>query len=241
MNPTKIIFTLVCLTLWAGGFAQLRYGVRGEVSVNNPSFHSVDLDVRLKQAPVLLFGVGGELGLPVNNLSVEGAMLYGYENVSLKGAGVVRDLLLKTHYIDVPLTAKMRFDIIGIPVKPVVLAGAVFKMYVSEEDRKDATIFDKFKKNEFLAGIIAGAGVEIMNMVTVGANYRHLLSGENRRLADYPLIGTQQGTSIVWKGNEMGRCNFAYNNVGSVCGKLTGCKVIYRVKGNIWGSSAVDT
>lgn len=184
MKTIKIIFlTLVLAMLSASSFAQFRYGVRGEVSLNNPSFYSTDLDVQLKQAPVLLFGVGGELGLPVNNLSVEGAMLYGYENVSLKGAGATGDLQFKTHYIDVPLTAKMRFDI-GFPAKPVISAGPVFKIYVSEEDRKDATIFDKFNKNEFLAGIIVGAGVEVMNMVTVGVNYRHLLSGENRRLAD---------------------------------------------------------
>ena len=33
-------------------------------------------------------------------------------------------------------------------------------------------------------GIIAGAGVRVMDMVTVGVNYRYLLSGENRRLED---------------------------------------------------------
>lgn len=186
--------TLVLAMFSAGSFAQFRYGVRGEVSLNNPSFYSAALDVQLKQPPVLLFGVGGELGLPVNNLSVEGAMLYGYENVSLKGEGVIRDLLLKTHYIDVPLTAKMRFDI-GFPVKPVISAGPVFKMYVSEEDRKDATIFDKFNKNEFLAGIIVGAGVEVINMITVGVNYRHLLSGENLRLEDEN--NTQKGLFTV--------------------------------------------
>ncbi len=42
------------------------------------------------------------------------------------------------------------------------------------------------------------------------------------------------------KGNEIGRCNYAYNDVDSICGKLTGCEVIYRVKGNIWGDPAVD-
>ncbi len=184
MKPTKIIFlTLVLAMLSSSSFAQFRYGVRGEVSLNNPSFYSADLDIQLKQAPVLLFGVGGELGLPVNNLSVEGSMLYGYETVSLKGAGATGDLQFKTHYIDVPLTAKMRFDISEY-AKPVISVGPVFKMYVSEEDRRGATIFDKFNKNEFLAGIIAGAGVEVINMITVGVNYRYLLSGENRRLTD---------------------------------------------------------
>ena len=42
------------------------------------------------------------------------------------------------------------------------------------------------------------------------------------------------------KGNEIGRCNYAYNDVDSICRKLTDCEVIYRVKSNIWGDPAVD-
>lgn len=76
MKPTKIIFlTLALAMLSAGGFAQFRYGVRGEVSVNNPSVEITSLDMLIKQASVLLFGVGGESRLPVNNLSLEGVML----------------------------------------------------------------------------------------------------------------------------------------------------------------------
>ncbi|HHU27250.1 MAG TPA: porin family protein [Bacteroidales bacterium] len=184
MKTTKIILlTFALAMLSAGGFAQLRYGVRGEVSVNNPSIDVASLDILMKQAPVLLFGVGGELGLPVNNLSLEGALLYGNESIRLVGEGVSGKSQFKTHYIDVPLTANIKVDI-GAPVTPVLSLGPVFKMYVSEEDRKDTTIFDKFNKDEFLVGIIAGAGVRVMDMVTVGVNYRYLLSGENRRLED---------------------------------------------------------
>ncbi|MBR8706443.1 outer membrane beta-barrel protein [Bacteroides pyogenes] len=185
MKPTKIIFLTLALAMFsAGSFAQFRYGVRGEVSLNNPSIQITGSDLVIEQAPVLLFGVGGELGLPVNNLSLEGALLYGYESTKLKGEDVSGKTQIKTHYIDVPLTAKMRFEISSAPVKPVISAGVVFKMYVSESDRKDVSVFDKFNKDEFLSGIIVGAGVEIMDMVTVGINYRHLFSGENRRLAD---------------------------------------------------------
>lgn len=184
MKKPKIIFLTIAISmLSAGSFAQLRYGLRGEMSLNNPTIEVPSLDMQLKQEPVFLFGVGGELDLSVNNLSLEGALLYGNEKVSFEGEGVSKKSQVKTHYIDVPLTANMRFDI-GAPVMPVISAGPVFKMYVSENDGQDKTIFDKFNKDEFLVGIIAGAGVEIMNMVTVCVNYRHLLSGENRRLAD---------------------------------------------------------
>lgn len=39
---------------------------------------------------------------------------------------------------------------------------------------------------------------------------------------------------------EIGACNFAWGNVESICGQLTDCEVIYRVKDNIWGKPAVD-
>lgn len=42
------------------------------------------------------------------------------------------------------------------------------------------------------------------------------------------------------EGNEIGRCNYAWKNVDSICEQLTDCEVIYRVKGNIWGLPAVD-
>lgn len=43
------------------------------------------------------------------------------------------------------------------------------------------------------------------------------------------------------KGKEIGSCNYGWGDrVDTVCRQLTDCKVIYRVKGNIWGMPAVD-
>lgn len=56
------------------------------------------------------------------------------------------------------------------------------------------------------------------------------------------MINAYDAPSVVYDagGNEIGSCNFAYGHVDSVCWKLTGCEVIYRVKNNIWGAPAVD-
>ena len=41
-------------------------------------------------------------------------------------------------------------------------------------------------------------------------------------------------------GKTIGSCSYAWGNVDAICDKLTDCKVIYRVKNNIWGEPAVD-
>ncbi|MBP7463157.1 MAG: hypothetical protein KA793_02405 [Bacteroidales bacterium] len=41
-------------------------------------------------------------------------------------------------------------------------------------------------------------------------------------------------------GNQIGTCNFAWGQPDPICGQLTDCEVIYRVKNNIWGQPAVD-
>ena len=48
--------------------------------------------------------------------------------------------------------------------------------------------------------------------------------------------------SVVYDkdGKVIGCCNYAWGNVDPICGQLKDCKVIYRVKDNIWGEPAVD-
>ena len=41
-------------------------------------------------------------------------------------------------------------------------------------------------------------------------------------------------------GKQIGSCSYAWGPVDSICKQLTNCKVIYRVKNNIWGEPAVD-
>ncbi len=49
------------------------------------------------------------------------------------------------------------------------------------------------------------------------------------------------GESIYDKdGKQIGTCNFAWGQPDPICGQLTDCEVIYRVKDNIWGQPAVD-
>jgi len=41
-------------------------------------------------------------------------------------------------------------------------------------------------------------------------------------------------------GKQIGTCNYAWGQPDPICGQLTDCETIYRVKDNIWGQPAVD-
>ena len=41
-------------------------------------------------------------------------------------------------------------------------------------------------------------------------------------------------------GKQIGTCNFGWGQPDSICGQLTDCEIIYRVKNNIWGQPPVD-
>jgi hypothetical protein len=41
-------------------------------------------------------------------------------------------------------------------------------------------------------------------------------------------------------GKQIGICNYFGGQIDSICGQLTDCEAIYRVKDNIWGQPAVD-
>ncbi|MFN8278216.1 MAG: hypothetical protein U0T84_12095 [Chitinophagales bacterium] len=48
--------------------------------------------------------------------------------------------------------------------------------------------------------------------------------------------------SVVYDkdGKQIGTCNFAWGRPDAICGQLTDCETVYRVKDNIWGQPAVD-
>ena len=53
--------------------------------------------------------------------------------------------------------------------------------------------------------------------------------------------GYDAGSTVYDRdGNVIGTCSYAWGPVDTICGQLTECEVIYRVKDNIWGQPAVD-
>ncbi|MBI1185574.1 hypothetical protein GC194_15005 [bacterium] len=67
-------------------------------------------------------------------------------------------------------------------------------------------------------------------------------SYQGKRVYTGSLNAYDAGTVVYDdKGQSIGNCNYAWGQVDSICGQLSECAVVYRVKDNIWGGEAVDT
>lgn len=152
--------------------AQLRFGIRGELGMNTPSF-TTDA---FKTENLNSFKVGPtlEFMLPVVNLGVEGSLLYSNDrmnvkNVSGNGVESVVDEVSQ-HYIDVPVSLKYKFGIIS-PLKIYLAGGPYARMLVGKNEFTYADIKDKVEAKNFEGGINLGVGADIVDRIQVGVNY----------------------------------------------------------------------
>lgn len=89
---------------------------------------------------------------------------------------------------------------------------------------------------------------EFENAATLRQLYNNYKDGEideckynGQRVYSAGINAFDAGSCVYDKdGKLIGTCNYAWGKPDSICGKLTDCEVIYRVKDNIWGLPAVD-
>lgn len=152
--------------------AQLRFGFRGEVGLNKPSF-SKDV-INVENLNGFKVGPTVEFMFPVVNLGVEGSLLYNNEamNVQLLSTESVVDVSQKisNHYIDIPVNLKYKMGIIS-PLKIFVAAGPYAKIRVAGDDLTLQQVRDNVEAKAFEAGINLGLGADIINRVQIGFNY----------------------------------------------------------------------
>lgn len=97
-------------------------------------------------------------------------------------------------------------------------------------------------------GILSCNKNDFENKQTVKKLYKTYKNGEiskckhNGKTVYSAGLNAYDAGEVVYDkdGDQIGACNFAWGNVDSICGQLTDCEVIYRVKDNIWGKPAVD-
>ena len=181
MKSRKLWMTGLLAILMMGGTvsAQVRFGIRGEVGINQPSFtrdlYSVENMNDFMVGPTL------EFMLPVVDFGIEGSVLYSNEKMNVKTVSeqgiktIVEDI--SSHSIDVPVNLKYKIGLIS-PVKVFLAAGPYANFRLAGDDFEYEAFMDKVEAKKFQAGINLGAGLELINRVAVGFNYRMKLTDD---------------------------------------------------------------
>lgn len=173
LNKSWIICLFVLLLTGGTASAQLRFGIRGEVGVNKPSFTKDPFSVEnmndFKVGPTV------ELLLPVADFGFDASILYSNGKMNVKridqdGIGsLIEDV--SSHSIDVPVNLKYRADLIS-SLAAFFAAGPYINVLLSEDELTYDDFVDMVKAKNFQAGINLGAGVELFERLAVGFNYR---------------------------------------------------------------------
>lgn len=159
--------------------AQLRFGFKGEVGINKPSFTKEVYSVENMNA--FKIGPSVEFTVPVAGLGVEGSLLYSNEKMNVKnveknGVGSVIEEI-SSHYIDVPVNLKYKMGIIS-PLKVYLAVGPYAQFKVGGDEFTYEALKGKVDDKKFQAGVNVGIGAEVINRVQLGFNYRLKLTDD---------------------------------------------------------------
>lgn len=174
MKTKKLFLSSLILFLMVGTVAnaQLRFGLRGEVGLNTPSF-SRDA-IKVDNLNSFKIGPTVEFMFPWVDFGVEGAILYSNDRMDVKSIneGGVETVVqeISNHYLDVPVNLKYKMGFI-LPVKVYFAGGPYARLLVSGDDFTYSEIKDKVETKSFEAGINLGLGAELFSKVAVGINY----------------------------------------------------------------------
>ncbi len=181
----KILFTVLFTSLFIlTAEAQIKFGVKGGLNISGVSGKNAS-DFFKNNATGFYVGPTAELSL-LGKFGLQGSILYNQK--ALKGKGE-DSKSHKTGYIDVPVSFMYKFGL-PIGIKPFIDFGPYINFKVSgKENMIDGdvdNIAEQWKRKSFGAGLNFGAGVELLSLLQVKANYGLGLT-DNYKAGDYSL------------------------------------------------------
>ena len=155
-------------------FSQVKFGVRAEVGLNNPSFNTEALQVDNMTSYSIGPSIEALFPFAVVDFGIEASLLYNDNRMTvanLTGETDGPEQNVSNRYLNLPLNAKVKFGLGALPLKLFATAGP-YAGYLISEGETIQEIGDNIKAKSFQAGANIGAGLEILNMIQVGVNYR---------------------------------------------------------------------
>lgn len=169
------IVVIFILLLSSPIFAQVNFGVRASVGLNNPEFKTLDETFNVENMTSYSIGPSIEamfLPLGVANFGIDAALLYNDNRMTisnLTGEGGDRDV--SNRYLNLPVNAKLKMGLGLLPLRLFATAGP-WAGYLIDGDKIDIQgLTDDVKAKEFQAGANLGIGLELLSFLQVGLNY----------------------------------------------------------------------
>ncbi len=99
-----------------------------------------------------------------------------------------------------------------------------------------------------ILGVTSCKKDDIENKGTLEQLYKTYKNGEiseckyNGQTVYSAGLNVYDSGSVIYDkdGKQIGTCNYAWEQADAICGQMTACETIYRIKDNIWGQPAVD-
>ena len=166
----KCVAILLLAMLSMPAFSQLRFGVRADVGLNNPTFNEA-----LRVDNLASFSVGPtlEFMLPIVNFGIETSLLYNNHRMNITGSDVMGEYDVTNHYLLLPVNAKKKFGLGLLPAQLFATAGPYLGFLLRGDEFRVTQINDGgIGARSFQAGIGLGLGVEVLRRLQVGVQYR---------------------------------------------------------------------
>ena len=166
-----LVFSLSSTAL----FSQVKFGVKAEVGLNNPTFSTSALEVDNMTSYSIGPSIEALFPFAVVDFGLEASLLYNDNRMTvanLTGEGSSGERDVSNRYLLLPLNAKVKLGLGSLPLKVFATAGPYAGYLIAGDEVDLEEIGNDIKAKSFQAGANIGAGVEILNMIQVGVNYR---------------------------------------------------------------------
>jgi hypothetical protein len=170
----RSLFIVIAILLTPALFGQIRFGLKADVGLNNPTFSSEALQV--KNLNSYSIGPSLEVIFPflVVDFGVEASLLYNdnrmtVSNITDGQTGASNEV--SNRYLYLPLNAKIKFRPGMLPLRMYVVAGPYAGYLIAGDEIDVQSMQENIKAKEFQAGANIGLGVELFKMLQVGVNY----------------------------------------------------------------------
>ena len=180
--------------------AQIKFGVKADVGLNNPSFNSDALKVENMTSYSIGPSIEAMFPFVVVDFGIDASLLYNDNRMTvsnLTGEGAETSSDVSNRYLNLPVNAKVKFGLGMLPLRLFATAGPYAGYLISGDEIDFQNIEDDISAKEFQAGANIGFGVEVLHMIQVGLNYSVQLTDNHS--ADQPnWRDPLNGKSEVW-------------------------------------------